>query len=90
MRLIIETNTNKRCVNFFTNNKIAMIIFYKLKKNCERDIVVTICQNKSKNMQMYCINQNHKIYILLHYIFLFSRDEYNYYYKMQLLQNSQI
>ena len=87
MRLIMKTKANRRRVNFFTNNEIVVIIFYEQKKICERNIVFAARQNELKNVKMYRINQNYVVYMSLHYVFLFSCDEHEYHYELQLLTN---
>ena len=87
MRLIMKTKADRRRVNFFTNNEIVVIVSYEQKEICERNIVFVARQNELKNVKMHRINQNHAVYMSLHYVFLFSCDEYEYHYELQLLTN---
>ena len=76
--LIMKTNSNKRRYNFFTINEMTVIISNKWKIVCERDIMFTERFNNFKNLRMRWINQNHAIYMSLHYVLLFVHDELNF------------
>ena len=78
IRLILKTKTNRRQMNFFTNDKIIVIFFNKHKTINSRDIVLIERHNNPKIMKIYQIHQNHVVYISLHYVFLFFFDEYKY------------
>ena len=87
MRLIMKTETDRRRVNFFTSNEIAVIIPYEQEEVCGRDIVLAARQNGLKSVKMHRINQNHAVYMSLHYVLLFSCGEYGYHYELRLLTN---
>ena len=79
MKLIMKTKTNRRQINFFTNDKMIVIIFNEYKAVDSRDIVLIERRNDSKIIKIHRIYQNHVVYMSLYYVFLFFFDEYEYY-----------
>ena len=55
MKLIMKIKTNRRQINFFTNNEIIVIIFNKYETVCSRDIVLIERRNDLKIIKIHRI-----------------------------------
>lgn len=56
IQLIVKKNFNKRRYNFFINNEMIVIIFNEYDIFCARNIVLTKCCNKIKQIFLRRIN----------------------------------
>jgi hypothetical protein len=76
MQLILKANANRRRNNLFTSNEvIAIIINNEYDLSCERDIIFIKRCNEAEQSFLRRINQNHVVYMSLHYVLLFFYDE---------------
>jgi hypothetical protein len=75
MRLIVKTNFDRRRINLFTSDEIAVIILSEYDLSCDRDILLTKRRDELEQSFMRRINQNHAAYMSLHYVLSFSHDQ---------------
>lgn len=70
--LMIENNTNQQRHNFsVTDELVVNMLDQKTRQPTQRDIQLQVCGIAQNFSEYKCINQNHALYIELHYVLLF-------------------